>query len=280
MRGNSIQREKLEGQFNMIQRFIWQYLRRVNRIPGAYRLFYWLADLYLGDTKIVKIKRGPASGYRWYHQRGYQPWMAFGLYEPSVAQLIYQCLKPGDIFYDIGANAGYFTLVAAKAVGTSGKVIAFEPMTRSFNTVREQVALNSLEQICDVEKLAISNKESKAVLTIPTMNANAHLSEVIAPHINNELKVAAEEVTCTSLDNYITKHPNYKPTLIKIDIEGAEVLAIMGASELIASKDAPTFLITAHSVNLAHEVKVIFEKAGYRFSNFADMIHAIPKQLL
>ncbi len=46
--------------------------------------------------------------------------MAMGLYEPHVAQLIGEILQPGDVFYDVGANAGYFTLVAAQKVGATG----------------------------------------------------------------------------------------------------------------------------------------------------------------
>ncbi len=58
--------------------------------------------------------------------------MALGAYEPQVAKLISEVLKPGDTFYDVGSNAGYYVLVAARSVGPLGKVIAFEPVPFNF----------------------------------------------------------------------------------------------------------------------------------------------------
>jgi len=100
----------------VLARFIWEKKQLINRLPFAYSLYTWLMTFKYRDGMVITIRRGPAAGYKWRHYRVYQPWMAMGMYEPHVTWFIYDQLKPGDIFYDIGANAGYFTLVAAKAV--------------------------------------------------------------------------------------------------------------------------------------------------------------------
>lgn len=117
----------MPGPFDL-PRFVWEKKSKIGRLPFVYDLYRLLTSLLYRDGCIVIIRRGPAAGYKWRHYRVYQPWMAMGMYEPHVAWFIHDQLKPGDIFYDIGANAGYFTLVAAKAVGPEGRVIAFDPV--------------------------------------------------------------------------------------------------------------------------------------------------------
>src|SRR3970040_1182759 len=104
--------------------------------------------------------------------------MAVGMKEPHVAHLIGEILQPGDIFYDVGANAGYFTLVAADRVGSQGRVIAFEPEPFNVQVIQKQIALNGLEKTCRVEAVAISSLAGLASLVVPARNANAHLAEV------------------------------------------------------------------------------------------------------
>jgi len=165
--------------------------------------------------------------------------MAMGVYEPDVAQFIFQHLKAGQVFYDIGANAGYFTLIGARKAGLSGKVIAFDPVPINVETIKKQIKLNNLEAICHVEPLAISSRRGSANLTIPDKNANAHLADIDAPHIEGT-RQSTITVDCVTLDHYIQKNP--VPSLIKVDIEGAEVEALHGAKELLSSSNAPEWL--------------------------------------
>lgn len=259
-----------------VKEFVWHKLRLANRLPGAYSLFYLVADLIYRDGDIVTLRRGLAAGYCWRHYHGYQPWMAFGLYEPDVAQLIHRSLHSGDVFYDIGANAGYFTLIAAKAVGPVGKVIAFDPVPKNTSTIQEQIDINVLQDVCCVEPLAICDADGTAAFLIPRRNVNAHLADVEAPHV---VDAGGDliKVRCTTLDSYVSDNP--WPTFIKMDIEGAEAKALTGATQLLASPQAPVFLITAHSEALAEQVRAILRQAGYEFSDFQHMIHAIPGRL-
>jgi len=258
-----------------VSKFVWEKLRRANRLPGAFAAYKLATKILYRNGKIVTLRRGPAAGYRWRHYRCFQPWMAMGLYEPHVAKLISEQLKPGDVFYDIGANAGYFTLVGAKAVGAQGTVIAFDPHPFNVKTVREQVALNKLDDTCRVEPLAIAGEEGTLKFVVTEVNANAHLEDLKAPHLTNEGQVI--EVRAMRLDDYIASHP--RPTLIKMDIEGAEVAAMNGARALLAGSHPPTCLISTHSAELDRQVKEIFRQYGYTFKNlegFGQMIYALP----
>ncbi|MCA9958277.1 MAG: FkbM family methyltransferase [Anaerolineales bacterium] len=253
--------------------FVWHKLRQINKLPGAYRVYQWIMKMYLCDGQLVKIKRGPIAGYSWRHYQCYQPWMALGSYEPDVANFIFSRLQPSQCFFDVGANAGYFTLIGAKKVGPKGKVIAFDPVPQNVKTIQEQVALNDLKGFCWIESLAISSFNGKTKLTIPDRNANAHLTNIEAPHVKSS-NHSIIEVECVTLDDYITNHES--PDFIKVDIEGAEVEALRGAVKLM--RKAPEWLITAHSAELADEVVDLLKAANYQITDFPHMIHGIPSR--
>jgi len=257
-----------------IAKFIWEKLRLVNRFPGTYFLYEWLVKIAIRDGKTVLLKRGPAAGYYWKHYHCHQAWMAMGLYEPHVARLIYDTLKPGDTFYDVGANAGYFSLIAAKAVGLTGRVVAFDPIPINVHVIKEQIEINKLSNRCVIEPLAISNTNGVLSFTISKRNANSHLSNIPLPHVIMEEEREVIQVETTTLDDYVQKHSH--PTLIKMDIEGAEVNALEGAKTLLSSKNT-TFLISVHSLSIEKQVKAILKKNGYEFFNlhgFEQMIFA------
>jgi FkbM family methyltransferase len=256
-----------------LEKFVWQQLRLLNLIPGARFLFYLIANMMYKDHSVIKIPFGPAANFMWRHHQIYQPWMTLGIYEPEVAKLIQESLYPGDVFYDIGAHAGYFTLIAANNVGPTGLVIAFEPLPANTNTINQQIKLNGLQAICRVVTSAVMDTMGEVSLIIPKRIANAHLLDVPAPHVN-EGRGKVIRVSSITLDSFVSDNP--WPTLIKMDIEGAELKALMGAKELLSSPKAPVFLITAHSEKLNREVRDMLSNYLYEFSNFPYMIHAIP----
>jgi len=261
-----------------IAKFIWEKVRLFNRLPGAYLLYECLINIAIRDGKTVCLKRGPAKGYLWRNYKCYQAWMAMGLYEPHVANLIYDILNSGDTFYDVGANAGYFTLVGAKAVRPNGKVVAFDPVPVNVSTIKKQIEINNLNDCCVVEPVAISNSNGNFSFVVSKKNANSHLSDFQPSHLVGKEQETIN-VKAITLDDYIKQHP--KPHLIKIDIEGAEVAALEGAKKLLSSQDAPVFLISVHSLNLEKQVKMILQDNHYELVNlqgFEQMVFARPSR--
>lgn len=260
-----------------LPRFLWEKGHWLTRVPGMYRAYLAVTDRLYPDGAVVRIPWGPLSGYRWQRHRCHQAWMAMGMYEPHVTRLIGEILQPGDVFYDVGANAGYFTLVAAHGVGPQGQVIAFEPVPFNAQVIQKQIALNRLEGICRVEAAAISSQAGSVSLVIPDRNANAHLSNVIAPHL--DAGGARVEVKTITLDQYVAG--TIRPRLVKMDVEGAELMALQGAGELLSSPNAPVLLVSTHSPHLEEDVKKVLAGHGYKMINlpgFKQMVYARPRK--
>ncbi|MBX7246996.1 MAG: FkbM family methyltransferase, partial [Candidatus Sumerlaeaceae bacterium] len=98
-----------------------------------------------------------------------------GVYELPLQETIHRELRPGQTFFDIGANAGFFTLVAALTVGPSGKCVAFEPLPENAESVREQVELNGLAH-CHLVQEAVTNRSGLADFSFDTVgDSQAHI---------------------------------------------------------------------------------------------------------
>lgn len=107
--------------------FVWGSLHKFAAIPGSRRAFVAVAGVVLGP-RPRPIPLGPAKGLLWRHRHNMQPWMTRGPYEPATCEVIGRMVALGDVFYDVGANAGNFSLHASRIVGPTGGVIAFEPV--------------------------------------------------------------------------------------------------------------------------------------------------------
>jgi len=148
----------------------------------------------------------------------------FNNYEEKVIKLIRSNLKKGDIVCDIGAHIGYHTLVMSKAVGNRGKVYAFEPDTENFNTLNLNLILNNITNVISIQK-AVSNKEGNTKLY---KNPNNRSDNRILTYQDG---FSSEVVETTSLDKYFDNAP--KLDFVKMDIQGAEALAVDGMKNII-----------------------------------------------
>jgi FkbM family methyltransferase len=129
------------------------------------------------------------------------------------------------VVLDLGANIGYYTLIAANIVGENGEVFAFEPETDNFSILEKNIKLNGYKSITAVQK-AVSDKTGKARLYLCREDSSMHS---IYGMSNNQQFVEIETVR---LDDYF-KNYNNSIDFIKIDIEGAEALALQGMSSIL-----------------------------------------------
>lgn len=148
-----------------------------------------------------------------------------GIYEPFETELIKKEIKPGDVVLDIGANIGYYTLIFAKLVGGNGKVYAFEPDPTNFTLLNKNVEINGYENVVLVPK-AVSNRSGKLKLYLSETNKGDHR---IYNSYDGRKFVEIEGV---KLDEYFKDYSG-KIDLIKMDIQGAESIALQGMSELL-----------------------------------------------
>ena len=251
-----------EKPFMLLSRIVWNQLRHFGRIKFFYKMFYLFFRLSLKNGKIQKIAFGPLRGNKWKHYNCFQPWMAIGIYEPEVTGFLFKKLNGSDgFFFDIGANAGYYTLLSAKIMSEKGRVACFEPIPFNIKAITEQLTLNALNNKCKIEQYAVSDFSSNAELTIPEKNANAYLSSIEVSHFKTSIIQEKITVKCITLDDYVEKHG--MPTLIKMDIEGAEVNALKGAQRILQSADAPEIMLTAHSTQLFEDCIKIFKENNF-----------------
>jgi len=160
-----------------------------------------------------------------------------GDFEPNVRREILSILKPGDLFLDIGANVGFFSLLAAKAVGPEGKVYAFEPAPKARTALRRNLALNHIQNVM-VVAAALSDGPGRAALFLDARNNSGASSLNRSPHSGESV-----EVELDTYDRFASQNALPVPALVKLDVEGAEVKVLRGMQALLAGPNPPPVVL-------------------------------------
>ncbi len=188
----------------------------------------------------------------------------FGVWEPEATAFLNNCLKPGDTFIDVGANIGYFSLLAAKNVGPNGRVIAVEASPVVYQHLVGNVNLNQARQIRTLNVAAAAEKGTVALYCGQECNCGA--TSVVC----GESDVVIAEVHAAPLTDLISDDEWNNARLVKIDVEGAEVGVIRGLGPLIErGRSDREYLIEIHPAQLRRlghspaEVLRTFHDAGY-----------------
>lgn len=157
-----------------------------------------------------------------------------GVYEPPTARVIAELLRPGDSFVDVGANSGFFTLLASHRVGPTGRVSSFEPVPSMRKRLLDNVALNAMSNI-SVHDVAVSNAEG----VLPLFEGpEGHKGISSLRHIDNS--AATIEVKTVPLDTFRDTVSTVR--LVKVDVEGAEQLVLEGMANIL-KEDRPYIVI-------------------------------------
>jgi FkbM family methyltransferase len=162
-------------------------------------------------------------------------------YEPDTTRLFHRLLRPGMTVIDIGAHAGYFSLIGASCVGASGKVYAFEPFPASFRQLQRNIELNGYKNIHAVRK-AVSDKTGVHMLLVNPKGSDRH--SLFAGESSWERESPEVETTC--LDDFLEGCDWPRVDLIKMDIEGAEPAALTGMKRTL-EKCAVRYIVTEFS---------------------------------
>ena len=171
-----------------------------------------------------------------------------GVFEPAEWRFAADYLREGMTFFDLGANLGQYTLLAASRVGRSGGVHSFEPCKRMFEELTFNVSLNGFSETCVLNNVAVSERGGWATLSTYPPGYEVYGSIGLTERPEGQ-RVGSEEVQTIGLDDYIAEKHVDHVDLVKIDIEGAELLALRGAKGLLSRPDAPTILIELADVN-------------------------------
>ena len=205
------------------------------------------------------VAHGRAAGMR-IDPAGANAGYALGTTEPLVQDVFAEQVKSGYVVWDIGANIGFYSLIAARLVG-DGEVVAFEPLPANVAAIRRNIELNGVTNV-KVVSLALADTEGRADLQIHSEQTWAKLDTTADTAFQQELDVAGHvSVELSTIDRQLQTLP--APDLVKIDIEGAEVAALRGASELLATC-RPIVICELHGTNAA--VSELLESHGYSLS--------------
>ena len=228
----------------------------LGQIPLVRGVLRWYARRY-EEGSVVRIARGHAAGMKWQRHHRYVNGYWTGVYEIDLQRAIARELVAGNVFYDVGANAGFFTVLAAKLVGSAGRVFSFEPLVSNAESIREQIDINSLNQ-CELIAEAVSDRSGTASFVAAEHNALGHLSS-----LDGKPNAAGRDlsVRTVTLDEFAVSNPF--PDVIKIDVEGAETEVLAGAHSLLSSPRAPRLIVELHGEEKARSVEAILVSFGY-----------------
>jgi FkbM family methyltransferase len=203
------------------------------------------------------VAHGQAAGLR-IDPAGANAGYALGTTEPVIQDVFAEHVPVGGVVWDIGANIGFFSLIASRLVG-SGEVFAFEPLPRNLQALARNLALNDIHNVSSVA-VALSDEPGRADLQVLSSQTWAKLDTSPDTAFQEELDAVAHvEVEVSTIDLQLQRLP--APGLVKIDIEGAETAALRGAAELL-SKHRPTLICEVHGTN--EGVSDLLESYGYK----------------
>lgn len=232
-------------------------LNKLTRIPHASvvgRLLRWplrcipagiALPIFSGINRGMKWVAGSATHGAW-----------LGTYEIEKQAYLASMLKPDMTFFDLGANAGFYTLAAARLVGKNGRVFAFEPLAENVANLRRHVQLNQFHNVAVVQS-AVAEKFGIASFQIGPHNAMGSLSEKDSGYL----------VPTVTLDAIIAAGLPV-PDVVKMDIEGAGSAALHGAHTLLIKRKT-VWLIALHGSDQAKRCQEILVSYGYHIYDLA-----------
>jgi FkbM family methyltransferase len=217
----------------------------------------------------VRVQTGPGKGLllevnpRWEHRY----WE--GTYESRVQELLSRILRPGTTFFDIGANFGYYSILATRL---GAQAVAFEPDPANLQEFLQHVELNGFDNKIRLERMAVFSRTGEISLdpaSGQTPHGNAHV------HASGDLATGAIKVPCTRLDDFVISNP--VPTLVKIDVEGAESEVLKGA-ECLFQSSSPFLICEIHDATNEQFITQWLERKGYEIQ-WLESVRTFPRQL-
>ena len=242
----------------------FSYGTKLGKIPGSKKVYNlllqraWSANHIMeiqGSKMLVNPDELPER-----FSKTFRPFVFLGGWEEVTTNLFKDSVKEGDTVVDLGANMGYFTLLASGLVGKAGRVYAFEPEPVNYRQLLKNIELNGYENVVPLQK-AVSNVNGKVKLFVHATDSGRH---VIEPCNNDSAQEESIEIESVTLDEFFRDKP--LPTVIKMDIEGAELLALFGMEKMIKSSENLKIFTEFYPS--------LIERAGYSTEEFARKLFA------
>jgi FkbM family methyltransferase len=248
-------------------------LRSAHRWPVVGSWIHRLSHAILppGEYHWAQVKAGPARGL-WLelNPRTGQSYLN-GAAEEHVQNTLAKHLSRGMVFYDLGANIGFFSLLAARIVGPEGHVFSFEPDATVAVRLRRNVSQNGFSNVTVIEKGAWSSNRRGSFAAAESASPDRGTGRFVASQ-----RDGTALVECVALDDFAAAHS--APDAIKCDVEGAEIEVLRGAENLIR-RNRPWILGEMHSDANARAWVEWLTRFGYNLETLdANHILACPNK--
>jgi FkbM family methyltransferase len=176
----------------------------------------------LGASRTRRIQAGPATGLRIGRSEASADYV-LGVNELPVQVALVDVLTPGATFLDVGANVGFFSLLAARLVGPSGMVYAIEPVPANAERIRLNSRRNRFPNVSVIEAAAAAG-DGVTTLLLAAHPGGAVIASAGAPPD----PAGSLDVTTVTIDSLVASGRTRPPAVVKIDVEGAELDVLAG----------------------------------------------------
>jgi FkbM family methyltransferase len=166
--------------------------------------------------------------------------------EPATVQWILDRMKPGDVLYDVGANVGAYSLIAAVQVQRNAKVYAFEPSFATFQQLCRNVVLNQCQDAVIPHMLALSSGTGMARFNHASLQGGTSLHTLgeAVDYKGEQFKpIYTQEMLSFSIDDLVARFGFAPPTLMKIDVDGTELDIIEGTAQLLSGSSLRSVIL-------------------------------------
>ena len=187
------------------------------------------------------------------------------VWEPEETEILKKIIKNGMNLVDIGSNIGYYTLLFSKWTGDKGIVFSFEPESENFELLKKNIHINQAKNV-RVFQRAVSDQNESKLLFLAQENKGDH--KIIDLKENNDTEKVMVE--CVTLDS--SEVSNYRIDLIKMDIQGAEMLALNGMTKTLEKNPEIILLTEMWPYGI--------EKSGYSPLEFFDKLKELGFEIL
>ncbi len=201
-------------------------------------------------SHVAKVRGGVNKGRRWVVGTSFHRcWL--GSYEVDKQMLLEWLVKPGMVVWDVGANAGFYTLALSRLTGPEGRGYAFEPLGAKAQNLSRHVHLNRLTNTTVVQ-CALGGANELCGFDTSISHQKGFLSEDRKDYL----------VPCFTADEFWRSRPEAGPALLKIDVEGAESRMLEGARQRL-TEHCPIIVLALHGEDQVKRCYQILQDSGY-----------------
>ncbi len=205
----------------------------------------------------------------------------FDTFERREITTALQYVRTGGVYFDVGANIGFYALNFAKKTGGSGKVFAFEPDPKTYQKLVHNIKLNQFYQIIEPFEMAVSEKSGEKTFYINSESSSAW--GTIIPE-GKQQAISSSVVKTTSLDEFVNERGIKEIDFMKVDIEGGEFEFMEGAISTFKHKAVKKIFIECSGPSLILRGKTLseylemFKRVDYKpVGNCKDLIETMKK---